>query len=318
MSKLNLAMYWAGSCGGCEIAVLELHSKLLELLAKVNIVFWPCVMDFKLADVKALDDQSIDLCLFNGTIETTENLAVARLLRQKSKLLVAFGACASLGGIPGLRNLHGRLAVLNRSFRTTESTDRTSTCLPRASVEHPSGAVTVLPTLFKKARALDQVIETDFAVPGCPPEANTVWQAIAAILKGQLPNKGANLGAGEHSVCDECSLARRGTKIKSFVRPHEIIPKPDVCLLEQGMVCMGPATASGCQARCTEVLMPCRGCYGPAGDAIDQGAKMIAYLGSLVDGQKEDVIKALIDEIADPTGTFYRFSLPKSLLGRSR
>ena len=318
MSKLNIAMYWAGSCGGCEIAILELHSRLLELLAKVDIVFWPCVMDFKVSDVKAMADQSIDLCLFNGTIETTENLALARLLRRKSKTLVAFGACASMGGIPGLRNLHSRLALLNRSFRTTESTDRTSTCLPRASVDHPSGAKTSLPTLFERARSLDQVVERDYVVPGCPPEADTVWRALKALIKGQVPNRGSSLGAGTHSVCDECPLERQGKKIKKFVRPHEIIPDPKVCLLEQGLVCLGPATTSGCRARCTNVLMACRGCYGPSGDTEDQGAKMIAYLGSLVEGQKEDAIRALVEEIADPTGTFYRFSLPKSLLGRSR
>ena len=318
MSKLNFALYWAGSCGGCEIAVLELHTKLLELLAHVNIVFWPCAMDFKVSDVRKLDDGAIDVCLFNGTVETTENLEIARLLRRKSKVLVAFGACASMGGIPGLRNLHKRLDVLNRSFRTTESTDRTSTCLPRSSSEHPSGAVTVLPTLFEKARSLGQVLDVDYEVPGCPPEAGTVWKVCQAIVAGKLPPKGAVLGGRDRSVCDECSLERRGRRIKAFKRPQEIIPDSTVCLLEQGVICMGPATSAGCKARCTQVLMPCRGCYGPAGDTVDQGAKMVAYLGSLVDGANEETIRALVKEVADPTGTFYRFCLPTSMLGRSR
>jgi F420-non-reducing hydrogenase small subunit len=64
--------------------------------------------------------------------------------------------------------------------------------------------------------------------------------------------------------------------------------------------------------------MPCRGCYGPAGDTVDQGAKMAAALGTLIDSEDEQVIIDTIAEVVDPTGTFYCFSLPTSLLGGVR
>ncbi len=92
--KLKFAMYWAASCGGCEIAVLNIGDKILEVDAAFDIAFWPVAADYKYQNVRDYPDGYIDLCLFNGSIRTSENEAIARLLRQKSKVLVAFGACS--------------------------------------------------------------------------------------------------------------------------------------------------------------------------------------------------------------------------------
>ena len=113
--KPKLALYWAASCGGCEIAFLEIQEHLLELADAVDLVFCPCLVDTKYADLRALPDGAIDLCLFNGAIRTEENAHLARLLRQKSRALVSFGACAALGGIPGLANLTEPAALLERA-----------------------------------------------------------------------------------------------------------------------------------------------------------------------------------------------------------
>ena len=102
--KPKLALYWASSCGGCEIAVLAIHEKILDVAAAFDIVFWPCVMDFKEKDVEAMADQEIDVCLFNGAIRNDDNERMAKLMRQKSKVMVAFGSCASEGCMPGLAN----------------------------------------------------------------------------------------------------------------------------------------------------------------------------------------------------------------------
>src|SRR5512137_2642947 len=99
MAKPKLALYWAASCGGCEIAVLDLQEKILDVAGVFDIVFWPVAMDFKYDDVRAMDDKSIDLCLFNGAIRNSENREIAELLRRKAKVLVAFGSCSMEGGI---------------------------------------------------------------------------------------------------------------------------------------------------------------------------------------------------------------------------
>ena len=87
--KPKVAFYWAASCGGCEITITELGMQLVVVSDLADIVFWPCVMDFKYSDVEAMEDKEIDICFFNGAIRTSENEHLAKLLRQKSKILVA-------------------------------------------------------------------------------------------------------------------------------------------------------------------------------------------------------------------------------------
>ena len=85
--KLKIAFYWAASCGGCEVAVLDVNEKILDVVAKADIVFWPVAMDIKYKDVEAMPDKSIDACFFNGAIRNSENESMAKLLRKKAKIL---------------------------------------------------------------------------------------------------------------------------------------------------------------------------------------------------------------------------------------
>ncbi|MGD8858354.1 MAG: hypothetical protein PVG33_18620, partial [Chloroflexota bacterium] len=104
-------------------------------------------------------------------------------------------------------------------------------------------------------------------------------------------------------------------KIKAFKRTWEVIPNETDCLLEQGIVCCGPATRAGCGALCPSVGSPCIGCYGPNEGVEDFGARLMSALASVIDSDDPDEIDRIIKEgIPDPIGTFYRFSLPDSLL----
>ena len=317
MAKPKVGMYCAAGCGGCDIALLEIQEHLLELIAAVDIVLWPTATDFKYSDVEAMPDGHMDVCFINGAMRNSENIRIARLLRAKSKTIVAFGACSSFGGIPGLANLYSASDVVDRAF-TTESTTPATCPIPSGDAVYADGVDAELPAFSGTVEALSSVIGVEYYLPGCPPVADRVWDACLAIVGGTLPPAPAIVGAGTTCVCDDCSLPKRDTRVKRFVRPHEIIPEPDWCLLEQGIVCMGPATRSGCGGQCTDVLMPCRGCYGPAGDSIDQGAKMIATLGTIVDSEDEQTILDTISEVVDPAGTFYCFTLPVSVMGRGR
>lgn len=318
-AKLKLAVYWAASCGGCEIAVLEIHHHIAALADAAELVFCPCLVDTKYADVEAMEDDAIDLCLFNGAIRTEENVHLAQLLRRKSKTLVAFGACASAGGIPGIANATTLEALFDRVYRTSESTDNPQGVLPQPSTVMRDGVELELPRLLPMVKALHHVVEVDYTIPGCPPEGKQVWGVIQAVVSGELPPTGSILGAGDRTVCDECRLEKQERRITSFKRPHELIPDDTKCLLEQGVICMGPATRSGCEARCPDVNMPCRGCYGGAGeDALgDPGLRMIGVLGALLEPSNEESIRSIMDQVADPVGTLYRFGLPTSVLGRA-
>ena len=315
--KLELGLYWAASCGGCDIAILELREKILDLDAAADILFWPVAVDFKYKDVEAMPDGHMDVCLFNGAIRTGENEHIAHLLRQKSKVLVAFGSCSHLGGIPGLGNFFDRQSIFERVYLEAPSVDNPDGILPQTSFQLPEGEVTI-PEFYNTVKTLGQVEDVDYFVPGCPPQAPQIWAVIEAILGGNLPPKGSVVGATEKTVCDECEHKREEKRIEKFYRPHEIVPEPGRCLFDQGIICSGPATRGGCGALCPSVNMPCRGCYGPPPNVIDQGAALLSAVASVVDADTEEEAARIVGQIVDPVGTFYRFGLPASLLHRVR
>jgi F420-non-reducing hydrogenase small subunit len=311
-------MYWAASCGGCEIAVLNINEKILDVDANFDVVFWPVAMDAKYKDVEAMPDKSITLTLFNGSIRNDENEHIAKLLRQKSVFLVAFGSCATEGCIPGMANFSSIDQIFDAAYETV-STENPEHIRPQFSYEVPEGTLTI-PVFYPTVRTLDQVVDVDYFMPGCPPESHqiaAVVDLVIAALKGEaeLPPKGSVIGAGGSTVCDECSRTRNVKTIKKFVRIHEVEHiDPELCLLEQGIMCNGPATRSGCGALCPAVSAQCIGCYGPAADVLDYGARLMTAVASVIDSRDPDEIDEILDGIVDPAGTFYRFSLPHSLL----
>src|SRR3990172_7403779 len=151
--KPKFAMYWAASCGGCEIAVLNIHEKILDVDANFEVVFWPVAMDAKYKDVEAMPDKSILLTLFNGGIRNSENEELAHLLRRKSQILVAFGSCASEGCIPGLGNLYSPEDIFESAY-TGVSTDNPQNIRPQFSTMVPEGELRI-PKFYPVLKTLD-------------------------------------------------------------------------------------------------------------------------------------------------------------------
>lgn len=319
--KPKFAMYWAASCGGCEIAVLNIHEKILDVDANFDVVFWPVAMDAKYKDVEAMPDGSILLTLFNGAIRNSENEHMAHVLRQKSKILVAFGSCANEGCMPALANLSSREELFDTVYQTP-STVNPDSIRPQTHWQAPEGELTI-PEFYPVVRTLDQVVPVDYYIPGCPPESHQVGAVIdlvIQVLQGQaeLPPAGSVIGAGQSTVCDECPRQRNIKHIKKFVRVQDAQIDPELCLLEQGILCSGPATRNGCDALCPQANMPCVGCYGPAEGVTDFGARLMTAVASVIDSQDPEEIEAILDGIPDPAGSFYRFNMAGSLLRASR
>lgn len=320
----KIAMYWGASCGGCEIALVNLHEKILDVDAAFDLYFCPCLLDTKTKDIEALADGELAITFFNGAIRTRENLEMARLLRKKSQLLIAFGSCAHEGCIPSLGNLIPAADYFKDIYLDNLTVDNPDRVLPTHLAVVPEGPLGV-PEFLKEVRTLAQVTEVDYFLPGCPPESAQIWQSVAALTSPQgPPPKGAVVGAGTSTVCAECKRARTDKKVSRFFRNYEIIPNPTDCLLEQGLLCMGVATREGCGGLCPEVNMPCTGCYGPPAGRVDQGAAMTGALGSILDlgdikGLGESELHARIDRaldaIPDYAGSFYKYSLAGSILG---
>ena len=266
----------------------------------------------------------IAVSFINGAIRLEEQEEMVNLLRRKSELVIAFGSCSHMGGIPGLANFHNKEEIFNRVFKEVPTIDNPQGITPQLHTQVEGGELT-LPEFYDTVKTLDQTVSVDYYLPGCPPPPDLVMNAINTILSGTLPARGAVL-APTKALCDTCPV--RDSKpeklsIRQIKRPWEVYLDPEKCFLDQGVICMGPATRSGCGETCIRANMPCRGCFGPVDGVIEQGASALTMVASLLGLDTEETIpedqeKDLLESIVDPAGTFYKFSLPASLLRRKR
>lgn len=277
---VKVASEWLNSCSGCEISILDMGERLLEVLKVADFVHIPALMDHKYfgqqGDGTHLEIPQADVGLISGGIRNQEHLEVAREMRKKCQFIVALGTCATHGGIPALTNSYSNQQTLERCF-ATETTD--------ANDFSPAESI---PVFLDACYALDEKIEVDFYMPGCPPHPDHIFAALVALVEGKLPELPGK------SNCDTCPTAREGKgnlkKLRRFLQaPHyqsaaEPLDKMR-CFLEQGILCMGPVTRAGCGGderppRCISARVPCRGCYGPVKPDGNQQLDMLNALAS--------------------------------------
>jgi F420-non-reducing hydrogenase small subunit len=325
--KPRLAVLWTSGCGGCEAAFLDLGERLLVLEREFELAFFPMLLDRKLEDLESLGDGAIDVSLVTGAIRSTQDVEMSRLLRRTSKTVVAFGACAQLGSVLALADLVPVATLLETVFKGPAPGELLQAFPDRWLVDGPPR----LPELTARVQAVEAVADVDYSVPGCPPEIDPLWsflQLVTAALRGEaeLPPPGSVLGSTEVTVCEECPRQRPEGPVTRFVRPHLLEPDPSSCLLDQGLVCSGPATRGGCGAPCLAAGAACRGCYGYPDKVADQGARMLAALAALAEigGPEKDEEQLRLDAerilatVVDPVGNLYRYSFARSLLADLR
>lgn len=322
MAKPKAAFYWCASCGGCEESVVDLAEDILKVTDAIDLVFFPVAMDFKREDIEKYSDGELAVSFINGAIRTSEQEEMAKLIRKKSQLLIAYGSCACMGGIPGLANFWKKKDIFERIYNTVPSVKNPDGIYPELKYSD-NGHEVSLPEIYDTVKTLDQTVDVDYYLPGCAPPPNLLLEAVTAILEGKLPEKGSVL-APDKALCDTCP--RKDSKpekisIKDFKRPIEVDLDQEKCFLDQGVICLGPATISGCGEKCINANMPCRGCMGPTSAIKDQGMGSLAFIASIAGIENEEElsdedVEKFISKIYDPAGLFYMFSLPSSILGR--
>lgn len=319
MAKPKVAICWLGSCGGCDEAVVDINEVILGVANAVDLIFWPVALDFKYNSLKALKDGEIILSIINGHVRNSEQEEVAQLLRKKSQLVLAFGACACFGGTPGLANLTTKEDIFNWVYRDAPTIVNPKGNYPQTTTT-VNGKKLTLPEFYSRVYALNDIIDVDYYLPGCPPPPHLIMAALSAVLENKLPPRGSTL-APHRALCDSCkrnkSKPERVT-IREIKRIHEVEADPDVCFLAQGIICLGPATRDGCGEACMNINIPCRGCFGPVEGVADSGAKFVSALASILDVQSDEDIERITNEIMDPVGYSYRFSLPASILQKKQ
>jgi NAD-reducing hydrogenase small subunit len=169
-AKVRVATMWLSGCSGCHMSFLDLDERLVELVKLVDILFSPIV------DTKVKDMPQVDVALVEGCVNNTDQEHELKMLRDRCKILIAFGDCAVTGNIPALRNQFPLNDCLSRAYEQTESTK--IGCIP----DDP-----VVPKLNPKARPLQEVVKVDFHITGCPPDADTIWYVLTELLAGRAP-----------------------------------------------------------------------------------------------------------------------------------
>jgi len=292
----RVAEEWLATCGGCEVSILDIGEPLLDILPKLEFVHMPVIMDHKYfgqsGEKEALEIPEADVGIISGGIRNKENRHIAQEMRKKSKTLIASGSCACFGGIPALGNTCTVQEIFDKVYKTTKSTD---------SAEPPS---TDIPPYEDRVYSVAEVVKVDIQLPGCPTTPELIAQALTAVLEGK------EFKLEERSVCDDCPLKREKKAVTELKRPIEPVdftpgqPYDEIrCYMEQGFLCQGPTTRSGCGGtdkipRCVRAYQTCRGCFGP----IREGAKpMIDMMTAL------STIGLDPKQIPDRAATFNRF-----------
>lgn len=294
---VRLAEEWFAICAGCEITILDIGEPLLELLEKVSIVHMPVLMDHKLfgqtGEGTEMEVPEADVGLISGGVRTEEHRKIAQEMRKKCKTLIALGSCACYGGIPALANQFLMEELLQKVYRDSVSTEADG--LPSVDV----------PPMTDRVYAVSEVVPVDISLPGCPTTPEMVAGALTALLEGkkfELPAK---------SVCDDCPLKREKKAVSTLKRRFEAPeftpgqPLTEMrCLMEQGFLCLGPATRTGCGGsqgtpRCIRAYMPCEGCFGPLSEKANPMVDMMGALSTIGLDPKQ---------IPDRAATFNRFA----------
>jgi len=293
---VRVAEEWLATCGGCEVTILDIGEPLLDLLPKLEFVHMPVIMDHKyygqVGEKTTLEIPEADVGIISGGIRNEENRRVVQEMRNKCKTLIAIGSCANFGGIPALGNMYTVQEIFDKVYRGTRSTDPGDT--PAVDI----------PPLTDRVYAVGEVVKVDVQLPGCPTTPELVAEALTCLLEGKP------FALAERSVCDECPTKREKKALAQLKRPLEQLkftpgqPLSEVrCFMEQGYLCQGPATRSGCGGadkipRCVRAYMTCRGCFGPIRAGANPMVDMMGALSSVGLNPRE---------IEDRMATFNRF-----------
>ena len=173
-----------------------------------------------------------------------------------------------------------------------------------------------IPTFLDNCSTIDQVVDVEYYVGGCPPHPSFVGKLIGAILAGDLPPAGSWLTSGK-AVCDSCKrnpaiTGQERLPVGEIKRTIDGRPDEDKCLLQQGYMCFGPITQGDCGASCLNVNIPCRGCGGPIPGIKDFGARCVSTLASSM--ATEEVAAQFIEKYNNMAKMFYRYSHTASKL----
>ncbi|MDR3726109.1 MAG: hypothetical protein P4K86_03605 [Terracidiphilus sp.] len=166
--KARIATLWLDGCSGCHMSLLDIDERLLDIAPLIELVYSPVV------DAKEFPE-NVDLTLVEGAIASDEDVEKIKLVRSRTKLLVALGDCAVTGNVPALRNNFLLEDVLQRGYVDN-------------ATANPGTPNHEVPKLEAKVIPLHELVHVDLFVPGCPPSADLIFFVLSEVLAGRVPD----------------------------------------------------------------------------------------------------------------------------------
>lgn len=238
MSKPRVAIFDFACCEGCQLQIVNLEEEILNLIELVDVVEWR----------EAMSEQSheYDIAIIEGSITRPEDEKRLEIIRSRSKLLIALGACATTGGVNKMKN--------NFDLKEVKQ------CVYGKDADMPH--LDTSPT-----KAVDEVVEVDAYVHGCPMNRFEFAAVVKALLLGKKPQ------IPDYPVCVECKQ------------------KENVCRYELGEICLGPITRAGCGAPCPSAGWRCFGCRGYVDNPnVEAAREVMEKYGLTVDDLKQKMV----------------------------
>jgi len=238
MSKPRVAIFDFACCEGCQLQIVNLEEEILNLIDVVDVVEWR----------EAMSEQSheYDIAIIEGSITRPEDAKRLEVIRSRAKILIALGACATMGGVNKMKN----------NFDLNEV---------RECVYGEDGTMPHLNTEMTKA--VDEVVEVDFKIHGCPINGAEFAQIIRALLVGKAPF------VPDYPVCVECKA------------------NETICRYEYNEICLGPIIRAGCGAPCPKAGWRCFGCRGTVDNPNVEAAQEVMEKYDLtVDDLKQKMV----------------------------
>lgn len=289
--KVRLNTEWLCDCGGCHVAIVDLHEKILTFLDSVKIQRCPVLTDEK-------GYPEADIGIVTGSVRTEHDRHAALEMRKNCKTIIAFGTCAVYGGLHGAGLAHSREEIMEHVYLNNPTTK--TDFIPNNSVTE----------LAKMVTPVDEVIDVDLYMPGCPPHASFIFEALTALVEGRTPV------TSDQTVCAGCNREMVKTDVTEILEPHQGIPDEETCFLSQGYICLGSVTLDRCLAPCPKHGMMCTGCAGPTMQILTEPTHDIRTEVSERMSRLTNIDKQVIKEHMERAAkTHYAYAMATEMIG---
>jgi NAD-reducing hydrogenase small subunit len=169
VSKPVIASASLAGCFGCHMSLLDIDERILPLLDLVEFNKSP------IDDIKRFT-KPVDIGLIEGGCCNSENVEVLRSFRKNCKVLVSVGECAIMGGLPALRNSIPLKECLDEAYLNSPSIAAEDRLIPNDED---------LPIILDRVYPCHEIVKIDHFLPGCPPSADLIWEALTALVEGR-------------------------------------------------------------------------------------------------------------------------------------